>query len=341
MPKKQPTTPDLSGLDSLTMDNLLRTDADASQGKPLEIPLAEVVEDPEQPRTRFDEQSLKELADSIKRQGVLMPISVCRRTDGQPGYMIIAGARRYRAALLAGMNTIPAFIGNHGDKYAQMAENIHRDNLSHNEIAAFVAGELAQGKNQTQIAQALGKNKSYVSRYAALAEAPDWITQMVADGRCKDINIISSIIKRAEKDDELISKLASVSDVTKATLAALDAPAGVLVAQKPTKAKEANRAPASEPTRDHGQDNQGADQVETQASAMENIVAGNSLESIKAKQENIASEGYKEPVNNENSTGITVYVAGRKGLLKSKRLKIYFEDNGEIANVATEDVSFE
>lgn len=344
-----PKTPDFSGLDSLSMDGLL-TDASATgdsqgQGKPLEIPLDDIIEDPDQPRKAFGQDSLKELAESIKRQGLLMPISVRPRPDGQPGYMIIAGARRYRAFRLAGMRAIPAFVRDNGagdDRYAQMAENIHRDNLSHNEIAAFIAGELSQGKKQVQIAQALGKSKAYVSRYAALADSPDWIKGMVADGRCNDIKIISSLIKRAESDLELENKLASASEITKATLAALDVSASD---QAFTPEPQAWSPVDAATTESHEPDNQGGELVQGQAGfthpSDDSAFVPQESQGMDVEQNNISGGDYKEPTDTEPSRTIVVYVGGRKGFLQNKKLKICFEDNGEIASVAPEDVSFQ
>lgn len=344
MPKK-PNLPDMSGLDSLSMDGLLSPDAATDQaqgqGKPLELSLDDIIEDPDQPRKTFDQESLKELAESIKHQGLLMPIAVRPRPDGQPGYMIIAGARRYRAFRLAGLHTIPAFIGEGHDRYAQMAENIHRDNLSHNEIAAFIAGELSQGKKQVQIAQALGKSKAYVSRYAALADSPDWIKGMVADGRCNDIKIISSLIKRAESDLELENKLASVSEITKATLAALD----VSASDQAFTPEPQAWSPVDAATKSHERDNQGGELVQGQAGfthpSDDSAFVPQESQGMDVEQNNISGGDYKEPTDTEPSRTIVVYVGGRKGFLQNKKLKVCFEDNGEIANVALEDVSFQ
>lgn len=342
---------DLTGLQALSMDGLLKdasaTSANQGQGKPLEIPLGDIVEDPDQPRKTFGQDSLKELAESIKRQGLLMPISVRPRPDGQPGYMIIAGARRYRASRLAGMTSIPAFVrdGNGDDKYAQMAENIHRDNLSHNEIAAFIAGELSQGKKQVQIAQALGKSKAYVSRYAALADSPDWIKGMVADGRCNDIKIISSLIKRAESDLELENKLASVPEITKATLAALDASTDdQAFTLEPATGSAPEPQAWSSATESHEQDNQGAEIAQDQAGFMppsdDSVFVPQESQGMQVEQNNTSGSDYKEPTDTDSSRTIIVYVGGRKGFLQNKKLKVCFEDNGEQASVAAEDVSF-
>lgn len=330
----------LEALDNLSMENLLGDTSLANEsikGKPLEIPLDDITEDPEQPRKSFDEDSLKELAASISSLGVLMPIAVRPRSDGQPGYMIIAGARRYRASRLAGLQSIPAFIQDATDnnRYVQMAENIHRDNLGLLEIASFIADELAQGKKQTEIARQLSKDKSYVSRFVALAAAPDWVKNLVFTGRCNDIRVLASIIKRAEKESDLESRLADVSEITKVTLSTLDtadAPSVPVVSQIK---QETPAIPAiPEPESVSGQDQQERDDGAT----------GN--QTPFAEKEPLAdtpTEEYEEakgPREQSPSFGLAVYVAGRKGYVQNKKFKIYFEDADEMAEVSVEDVSF-
>lgn len=84
-------------------------------------------EDPNQPRTEFDKETLQELADTIAERGVKSPISVHRTEGGR--FMINHGARRYRAGILAGKTTIPAFIDYDYTQADQIIENIQRDNL--------------------------------------------------------------------------------------------------------------------------------------------------------------------------------------------------------------------
>jgi len=300
----------------------------------LAIPLDDIAEDPNQPRKSFDDESLKELAASISSLGVLMPIAVRPRADGQPGYMIIAGARRFRASRLAGLQAIPAFVQDAADnnRYAQMAENIHRDNLGLLEIASFISDELAQGKKQTEIARQLSKDKSYVSRFVALAAAPDWIKNLVFTGRCNDIRALSDIIKRATKEPDLESKLTDVSEITRATLSTLDAAA----VEPPAAPQVELPSPAT--------------------SAMPDTMPEDFAQDIGAEQDsqepeqpeavNLAeapAEDYKEPKapkEQSPSFDLAVYVAGRKGYVQNKKFKIYFEDADEMAEISVEDVSF-
>lgn len=327
----------LEALDNLSMESLLGDTSSANEsikGKPLEIPLDDITEDPEQPRKSFDEDSLKELAASISSLGVLMPIAVRPRSDGQPGYMIIAGARRYRASRLAGLQSIPAFVQDATDnnRYVQMAENIHRDNLGLLEIASFIADELAQGKKQTEIARQLSKDKSYVSRFVALAAAPDWIKNLVFTGRCNDIRVLASIIKRSEKESDLESKFADVPEITKATLSTLDTAA----AEPPAAPQVEQQSPATSAMpytmpEDFAQDT-GAEQGSREPEQPEAVILAE-----------VPAEDYKEPKapkEQSPSFDLAVYVAGRKGYVQNKKFKIYFEDADEMAEVSVEDVSF-
>jgi len=156
---------------ALLLDELEGLEAPGSTGKPLEIPLSSIEEDPDQPRRAFDAETLEELAASIRERGVLQPIGV---TPAGPNGMhrIVFGARRFRAARLAGRATIAAFIhsGEISDPYDQMIENIQRDDLSAADIAAFIASRLAAGEKQKNIALRLGKDKSYIAMYAAVAQ---------------------------------------------------------------------------------------------------------------------------------------------------------------------------
>ena len=102
-----------------------------------EMPLTEIYANPNQPRKNFDEQALRELADSIKKHGVIMPIVV--NADKQGKYMIIAGERRYRASKIAGLKSIPVVVRNYSEreiKEISLIENLQREDLNPIEAAA-------------------------------------------------------------------------------------------------------------------------------------------------------------------------------------------------------------
>jgi ParB family chromosome partitioning protein len=145
-------------------------------GSPLRITIDRIDEDPDQPRRVFSEQELDELSATMREHGVLQPILV-RRSNQEGRYVIVMGARRYRAAQRAGLREIPAFVqaGGEPDRYAQMIENVQRDDLRAPEIAAFVTGRLDAGDTQAEISRKLGKPRDWVSRFASVQSMPEFI----------------------------------------------------------------------------------------------------------------------------------------------------------------------
>jgi ParB family chromosome partitioning protein len=150
-------------------------------GQPICIAIDCIDEDPGQPRRTFDEQKLEELAESILQHGVLQPI-VLRQATEEGRYVIVMGARRYRAAKRAGLRDIPAYIHAvwSADRYVQMIENIQRDDLNAPEIAAFIADRLERGDNQADISRKLGKPRDWVSRYASVQSMPEFLRSKLA-----------------------------------------------------------------------------------------------------------------------------------------------------------------
>jgi ParB family chromosome partitioning protein len=146
-----------------------------------ELPLAKVVPNPEQPRMTFHEETLQELAASIREHGVLQPILVRPAGDD---YQIIAGERRWRASKLAGKETIPAIIERFDDATAleiALIENLQREDLSPLDEAIIykkMTDEL--GYSIRNLASKLGKDKGYVENRLRLASAPDDVREMVA-----------------------------------------------------------------------------------------------------------------------------------------------------------------
>ena len=184
----RPSTLGLDGLGDLSA--LLETPTVG--GRPLELKLEEISEDPNQPRVEFDEESLAELAESIRERGVKTPISV-RPVEGG-GYMINHGARRYRASGLAGRETIPAYVDDDYTDDDQIIENIHRDALKPREIAEYIGRKLAQGKQQKDVAKALKKSKGWVSQHAVLLDLPEPIAKAFSEGRTSDVTAIYELV---------------------------------------------------------------------------------------------------------------------------------------------------
>ena len=146
-----------------------------------ELPLEKVQPNPTQPRMTFHQETLQELAASIREHGVLQPILV--RPAGE-GYEIIAGERRWRASKIAGKETIPAIVERFDDATAleiALIENLQREDLSPLDEAVIykkMTDEL--GYSIRQLAGKLGKDKGYVENRLRLANAPDDVREMVA-----------------------------------------------------------------------------------------------------------------------------------------------------------------
>lgn len=167
---------DLAALDSPTPD---------ASGLPLILAIDAIDEDPEQPRHEFDANALQELAETIRERGVRQPISVRPNLQRSGRWILNFGARRLRAARLAGLTQIPAFIDTSADDYDQVIENEQREGLRPLELALFVQKRLARGDKQADIAKNLGKSRQWVTLATALIEAPDWLLDLYRQGRCR------------------------------------------------------------------------------------------------------------------------------------------------------------
>lgn len=159
------------GLDALiTMDDI-KTGGSSSIN---EIELSKIAPNPDQPRREFDEEALGELAASIRELGIIQPISL--RQVGKDSYQIIAGERRYRAALLAGLTTVPAYIRTVEDEtVVEMAliENIQREDLNSIEIALGFQKLIEQyNLTQEKLSDRVGKKRATIANYLRLLKLP-------------------------------------------------------------------------------------------------------------------------------------------------------------------------
>ncbi|MFD2202933.1 ParB/RepB/Spo0J family partition protein [Shivajiella indica] len=139
-----------------------------------EIALSEIQVNPFQPRTHFDKESLQELSESIKVQGIIQPITVRKLTEGE--YQLISGERRFQASKMAGLETIPAYVRTANDQQMlEMAliENIQRENLNSLEIAHSYQRLLTEcNLKQEQLGDRVGKNRTTVNNYLRLLKLP-------------------------------------------------------------------------------------------------------------------------------------------------------------------------
>ncbi|MDH3711151.1 MAG: ParB/RepB/Spo0J family partition protein, partial [Cyclobacteriaceae bacterium] len=139
-----------------------------------EIPLEYITSNPFQPRTDFDMQALKELAESIKVQGIIQPITVRKLSNNN--YQLISGERRLQASKIAGLSSIPVYIRTANDQeMLEMAliENIQRENLNALEIAISYQRLLSEcNLKQEELGNRVGKNRATVNNYLRLLKLP-------------------------------------------------------------------------------------------------------------------------------------------------------------------------
>lgn len=174
------------GLGALIRDMGANDDVSSSHigRKIVEIPLGKIRPNPVQPRREFDQQKLMEMAGTIQQYGVIQPILV---TEGDDQYTIIAGERRFRAAQIAGLETIPAEIRDYStEQHTEIAliENLQREDLNPIE-EAFAYHRLIEEFNLTQdeVARKLGRSRSSVANVMRLLSLPEEIKKEVISGK--------------------------------------------------------------------------------------------------------------------------------------------------------------
>ena len=161
--------------------NILKS---ADENDIVNINLSEIRSNPYQPRKTFNEESLKELADSIKNYGVFQPIIVKKSIKG---YDLIAGERRVRASKMAGLETIPAIVKDFSDELMReiaLLENLQRENLTAVELAWAYKGIIdSLHITQDELAAKLGKSRSSVTNVLGLLRLPASVQDMVLEGK--------------------------------------------------------------------------------------------------------------------------------------------------------------
>lgn len=150
-----------------------------------DLPIEKVVPNPDQPRRTFEETALQELAASIRDRGIVQPIIV-RRSSSDDVVEIVAGERRWRAAQIAQLTTVPVIIKEFTDQEVlevAIVENIQREGLNAVEEAAGYKQLIEKfGHTQERIAEALGKSRSHIANLLRLLNLPDQIQSMIIDG---------------------------------------------------------------------------------------------------------------------------------------------------------------
>lgn len=183
-----------------------------------EIALEDIVRDESQPRKHFGQEELRELADSIKKYGLLQPIIVSRDLDlGK--YIVIAGERRYRASIIAGMNTIRALIRSRDDKLeVALIENLQRKDLNKIEEANAIKRIMDEKKyTQEKVAEILSKSRPYIANSLRLLKLSPNVQRALIDEKISDAHarVLAGIKEETEKQrllEKIINEKLSVRE---------------------------------------------------------------------------------------------------------------------------------
>jgi len=191
-------------------------------GAVAELPIGTIEANPFQPRDRFEEEALQELAESIKQQGIIQPVTV--RKMGYDKYQLISGERRLKASRIAGLKAIPAFIRVANDQQMlemALVENIQRENLNPIEVAISYQ-RLIEECNITQekLGERVGKNRSTVTNYLRLLKLQPQIQLALQDenitmGHARALLAIDDNEARTALLAKILEENLSVRDVEK------------------------------------------------------------------------------------------------------------------------------
>lgn len=205
------------GLDSLiSMDDVQTGGSSAIN----EIPVEQIAPNPDQPRNFFDETALEELAMSIRELGIIQPLTL--RKVAADSYQIISGERRYRAAKLAGLDTVPAYIRTATDtELTEMAliENIQREDLNAIEIALTFKKLIEQYKlTQERLSERIGKKRATIANFLRLLRLPAEVQlglrdRLVDMGHARAILMVDQPALQLKLYNETIKKSLSVRQV--------------------------------------------------------------------------------------------------------------------------------
>lgn len=205
------------GLDSLiSMDDVQTGGSSAIN----EIAISQISPNPDQPRTSFDETALEELAVSIRELGIIQPLTL--RSVGPNAYQIISGERRYRAAKLAGLESVPAYVRKVGDaELTEMAliENIQREDLNAIEIALTFRKLIDQYHlTQERLSERIGKNRATIANFLRLLKLPAEVQLGLRDkaldmGHARALLAIDKASVQLKLYNEILKKGLSVRQV--------------------------------------------------------------------------------------------------------------------------------
>ena len=172
------------------------------------VQIKDIQKNPYQPRKEFSEEKIQELAQSIKENGLIQPIIV--RKSPVLGYEILAGERRYRASIAAGLSEVPVIVKQLSDQDMMLhsiIENLQRENLNPIEEAKAYQSLIDKGFTHTEIAEKMGKSRPYITNLVRLLGLPKHILTEVESGRLSQAHARLLIQLSSDKQDKLLHRI--------------------------------------------------------------------------------------------------------------------------------------
>ena len=172
------------------------------------VQIKDIQKNPYQPRKEFSEEKIQELAQSIKENGLIQPIIV--RKSPVLGYEILAGERRYRASIAAGLSEVPVIVKQLSDQDMMLhsiIENLQRENLNPIEEAKAYQSLIDKGFTHTEIAEKMGKSRPYITNLVRLLGLPKHILIEVESGRLSQAHARLLIQLSSDKQNKLLNRI--------------------------------------------------------------------------------------------------------------------------------------
>ena len=172
------------------------------------VQIKDIQKNPYQPRKEFSEEKIQELAQSIKENGLIQPIIV--RKSPVLGYEILAGERRYRASIVAGLSEVPVIVKQLSDQdmvLHSIIENLQRENLNPIEEAKAYQSLIDKGFTHTEIAEKMGKSRPYITNLVRLLGLPKHILTEVESGKLSQAHARLLIQLSSDKQDKLLNRI--------------------------------------------------------------------------------------------------------------------------------------
>ena len=172
------------------------------------VQIKDIQKNPYQPRKEFSEEKIQELAQSIKENGLIQPIIV--RKSPVLGYEILAGERRYRASIVAGLSEVPVIVKQLSDQDMMLysiIENLQRENLNPIEEAKAYQFLIDKGFTHTEIAEKMGKSRPYITNLVRLLGLPKHILTEVESGKLSQAHARLLIQLSSDKQDKLLNRI--------------------------------------------------------------------------------------------------------------------------------------